>query len=403
MKLVRYEAMRAEIAHCHRVDEAKDIRDKALSLKGYVRKATDREPLAWLAEIQLRAERRAGELLREMAARGERHPKANPKGVSSRDDTSPRLRDFGISRNQSSKWQMFAKLPAVEFERRVSDAIQTALANLDRVNRPPRTTPSPPGSDPETAMYSVEAWRQLSSEERQRIIGDATGTSQFNQQDTDSIEWARWSWNPITGCKHDCPYCYARDIAQRFYPQGFAPTLLPDRLTAPANTPVEKRDGPEIGWKNVFVCSMADLFGKWVPEDWIEAVFRQVRAHPQWNFLFLTKFPQRLAEREWPENAWCGTTVDRQDRVKVAEKAFRDVKAGVRWLSLEPMMERLTFESLGLFNWLVIGGATASTQTPAFDPPLEWVRHVLDQADAAKIAHVYVKANLHAVRGYPGR
>jgi pyruvate-formate lyase-activating enzyme len=26
-----------------------------------------------------------------------------------------------------------------------------------------------------------------------------------------------WSWNPVTGCLHDCPYCYARDIANRFY------------------------------------------------------------------------------------------------------------------------------------------------------------------------------------------
>jgi protein gp37 len=397
MKLVQYEAMRAAVARCHRADEAKTLRDKALAIHAYARKANDRELLTWVAEIRLRAERKVGELLRETVTPG-RPRKLFPAG-----NNFPRLRAMGITLKQSSAWQKLAGLPIAEFERRVAVVTAQVAADLDRVNRPARVKVSHGTPDPGTVMYSVEAWRQLSSEERQRIIGDATGTSQFNQQDTDSIEWARWSWNPITGCKHDCPYCYARDIAQRFYPQGFAPTLLPDRLTAPANTPIEKRDGPEIGWKNVFVCSMADLFGKWVPEEWIEAVFRKVRAHPEWNFLFLTKFPQRLAEREWPENAWCGTTVDRQDRVKVAEKAFRDVKAGVRWLSLEPMMERLTFDALGLFNWLVIGGATASTQTPAFDPPLEWVRHILDQADAAKIEHVYVKANLHAVRGYPGR
>jgi len=138
-----------------------------------------------------------------------------------------------------------------------------------------------------------------------------------------------------------------------------------------------------------------------VPEDWITAIFDQVRTHPEWNFLFLTKFPQRLAEREWPDNAWCGTTVDTQARVKIAEKAFRDVKAGVRWLSVEPMMERLTFSALDMFNWIVLGGATASTQTPAFDPPLEWVLHLLQQVEAAKIPYVYAKANLRAVRGYP--
>ena len=30
------------------------------------------------------------------------------------------------------------------------------------------------------------------------------------------IEWADATWNPVTGCLHGCPYCYARSIAQRF-------------------------------------------------------------------------------------------------------------------------------------------------------------------------------------------
>ena len=251
------------------------------------------------------------------------------------------------------------------------------------------------------ARYSVREWETLAASDRKRIIAAADGQSQFNPQTNDSIEWARWSWNPITGCLHDCDYCYARDIAERFFEQGFEPTFLPDRLAAPRNTNVPTRASAEIGFRNVFVCSMADLFGKWVPDDWIDAVFDQVRTHPQWNFLFLTKFPQRLAERQWPVNAWCGTTVDTQARVKIAERAFRDVKAGVRWLSVEPMMERLTFTSLEMFNWIVIGGATKSTRTPAFDPPMEWVLHLLRQAHAAGIESVYAKANLNALRGYP--
>ncbi len=51
-----------------------------------------------------------------------------------------------------------------------------------------------------------------------------------------AIEWALWSWNPITGCLHGCEYCYARDIAERFYPQKFLPTFHADRLAAPGNT-----------------------------------------------------------------------------------------------------------------------------------------------------------------------
>jgi ParB/RepB/Spo0J family partition protein len=197
----------------------------------------------------------------------------------------------------------------------------------------------------------------------------------------DKVSWARWTWNPVTGCLHDCPYCYARDIANRRYPEKFAPTFRPERLPAARNTPLPEAGDPES--RRVFVCSMADLFGKWVPQEWIDAVFAEVRDNPQWEFLFLTKFPQRLAEIEWPENAWVGTTVDRQYRVDIAEKAFRGVKAGVKWLSCEPLLEPLKFSSLEMFDWVVIGGASRSTQTPEFWPPFEWMVDLYQQAREA--------------------
>ncbi len=30
------------------------------------------------------------------------------------------------------------------------------------------------------------------------------------------IDWCDSTWNPVTGCFHDCEYCYARGIAKRF-------------------------------------------------------------------------------------------------------------------------------------------------------------------------------------------
>jgi protein gp37 len=400
--LVKYQAAKRALAQAVRVDEAKDIRDKAVAMQEYARQANDPQLIQWATEIKIRAERRTGELLKETAATGQRQTQARGGStVSTRLDTvPPTLKDLGITRDQSSDWQKLAALPEKEFERRVEAAVaKPARETARRILHIKPVAPTPERGP----TYSVEAWVALAPADRRRIVAEAAGGSPFNAQDTDSIEWARWSWNPVTGCLHNCAYCYARDIAMRFYPQQFAPTFLPHRLTAPAKTVVPERAAQEIGYRNVFVCSMADLFGKWVPEDWITAVFERVRAHPEWNFLFLTKFPQRLAERDWPDNAWCGTTVDTQERVKIAEKAFRGVTAGVRWLSVEPMMERLTFTSLEMFNWIVIGGATASTQTEAFDPPMEWVRHLLDQVETAKISHVYAKANLYALRGYPGR
>ncbi len=86
--------------------------------------------------------------------------------------------------------------------------------------------------------------------------------------------------------------------------------------------------------------------------------------------------------------------MDGQHRVADTEAAFRGVKAGVKWLSCEPMMERLTFTSLEMFDWVVIGAASKSTQTPEFQPPWEWVEDLLMQARAAG-CRVYFKDNLH--------
>lgn len=216
----------------------------------------------------------------------------------------------------------------------------------------------------------------------------------FNKQDTTSIEWARWSWNPITGCKHDCPYCYARDIANRFYPQKFEPSIYPERFACPANTKVPSEAATDTSYKNVFTGSMADIFGRWVPLSWIDLVFQTVTKSPQWNFLFLTKFPQRVVElSEIPANAWIGTSVDCQDRVANAEKAFAKMGGGIKWLSIEPMLTPLRFKNLGLFDWVVIGGASKSSTTPKWVPPMDWLVDMHIQARDAGCA-IYYKDNL---------
>lgn len=295
---------------------------------------------------------------------------------------------------------------------RVADlSLRGALAALAAPQPNPAVSnvePADADADEDGApFYTAAQWSALSAEERRRKIVEAAraGTTKFNPTN-DHVDWAKWTWNPVTGCLHNCDYCYARDIANHRFVQRFVPSFLPQRLHAPRRTKVpaayDPNDPTTIGHKNVFVCSMADLFGKWVPQEWIDAVFAEVVASPQWNYLFLTKFPQRLAELEWPENTWCGTTVDYQYRVEIAERSFRGVKAGVKWLSCEPMMERLTFTSLEMFDWVVIGGASKSTQTPEFQPPWEWIEHLLRQARDAG-CKVYMKPNLtNRAREYPG-
>lgn len=222
----------------------------------------------------------------------------------------------------------------------------------------------------------------------------------FNKTNA-NIEWARWSWNPVTGCKHECPYCYARDIANRFYDQGFEPTFHEYRLTAPNNKKVPKKAANDIAERNVFVCSMADLFGEWVEQEWINQVLDAVRDSPQWNYIFLTKNPIRMINIDWPNNVWAGTTVDCQARVPIAERTFEQIVAPVRFVSCEPMLEPIKFNSMSMFDWIIIGGCSKNSGTPAFQPDWLWVEDLIKQARQFG-CKIYFKPNLTArPREYP--
>ena len=232
------------------------------------------------------------------------------------------------------------------------------------------------------------------------------GKAKFNATN-DQVSWAGFTWNPVTGCLHNCEYCYAREGAVMnrnlapFYPFGFTPTVYDYRLEAPANSRVPEgvKDDPRLG--RVFVTSMGDLFGKWVPDEWIEKVFAAAHSSPDWEYLFLTKFPQRYVGLDLPPTAWIGTTVDDQYRVKIAEDAFRKIKGvRVKWLSLEPLLAPLKFTDLSMFDFVVIGSQSATEQpngrVAESAPPIEWVTRLTDQAHEAG-CKVYQKPNLLGV------
>lgn len=231
----------------------------------------------------------------------------------------------------------------------------------------------------------------------------------FNESKGSGISWAAWSWNPVTGCLHGCQYCYARAIAtdDRYnsaYPAGFTPLFHHERLDAPANTVIPAPHREDPAYQRVFVCSMADLYGRWVPDEWIQQVHASMLANPAWQYITLTKFPARYVGLDMPPNAWVGTSVDEQKRVRIAEDAFRKIDGvKVKWLSLEPLREPLEFTDLSVFDWVVIGAQTETRQpdgvVPAFAPPFDWVARIVVQAREAG-CRVHLKPNLF--NGRPG-
>jgi hypothetical protein len=148
--LTHYDAFRRELALCATTDEVKNIRDRARAAELYAKQIHDETAQRELAAIRIRAERRLGELLKEMAERGERHSGASkiagPGRGKAIDDVHgfslPTLSDLGISPDESSRCQRLADIPEEEFEKAITDpnVIPTTQGVLNRASFTVQTT-----------------------------------------------------------------------------------------------------------------------------------------------------------------------------------------------------------------------------------------------------------------------
>ena len=120
--LIRYEQARHALAECQRVDEVKDIRDKAEAMAAYARQAKDTELVEWATEIKVRAEQRCGEML----ALIEREKGGRPNSSTHETSYQKVLRENDIDHNAAHRYQRLAAMPAEHFETAIATAKDTA-------------------------------------------------------------------------------------------------------------------------------------------------------------------------------------------------------------------------------------------------------------------------------------
>lgn len=206
-----------------------------------------------------------------------------------------------------------------------------------------------------------------------------------------SIEWTQHTWNPVTGCTKvspGCKHCYAETMARRLqamgargYERGFQLTLHHDRVQQPL-----ARKAPTT----YFVNSMSDLFHEDVPDAFIDQVLAVCLASPQHTYQVLTKRAERLpsffAKRKVPPNVWLGVSVeDRKYGVpRIAQ--LRKVRAAVRFLSVEPLLEDLGRVDLSDMHWVIVGGESGHGARPMRP---EWAEGVRVQALAQGVAFFF--------------
>ena len=206
------------------------------------------------------------------------------------------------------------------------------------------------------------------------------------------IEWTEQTWNPTVGCTKlsaGCKNCYAEGMARRLqamgtpgYENGFALQMLPQRLEDPL-----KRRKPTT----YFVNSMSDLFHERIPDAYIEQVFDVIARAPQHTFQILTKRGARLGRyfrkgRTAPANAWLGVSVENKKHGVPRIDHLRQVPAGIRFLSVEPLLEDVGTLDLTGIHWVIVGGESGPRARP-MKP--EWAESVRVQCEAQGVAFFF--------------
>jgi len=224
------------------------------------------------------------------------------------------------------------------------------------------------------------------------------------------IAWCDNTFNPWIGCQkvsEGCKNCYAETLMTRKpkWANTWGPPVLTQRLkTSDAywKKPLQwNKKAERLGIRyKVFCGSLC---------DWAEIApsLDNIRAElftclidktPNIDWLLLTKRIENARLYTFPDNVWVGTSVENQKTADERIPILKEINAKVKFLSIEPMLEPINFESCGYYcdekvghvdhkirgiDWVIVGGESGPNHRP-FE--WDWARDIRDQCRQAGVA-----------------
>lgn len=120
-EITKYDEMTRAIQVCENIDEVKNLQDRALAMQVYARQANNLEAEQKCAAIRIRAQRRCGELTREIpkdkGGYAENYKDSMLSQNSGEHQTKRQvLNEHDIDNRKASEWERLAAIPDEEFE-----------------------------------------------------------------------------------------------------------------------------------------------------------------------------------------------------------------------------------------------------------------------------------------------
>lgn len=247
------------------------------------------------------------------------------------------------------------------------------------------------------------------------------------------ISWCDITVNPIHLIREDgshgghwcqkvspgCARCYAE--AQNHSNYFKFASHLPYSGSAPENLIFDDKVMEKLirmrSPERVFIGSMTDIVGEWIPDAWLDRAFAYMALAKQHTFQILTKRPERMREyflsenrdskiSNWAttfdksssdriisvdlplKNCWLGTSVENQKAADDRIPSLLNTPASVRFLSCEPLLESIDIRDyLHGISWVIIGGESGTGARPC---ETNWIKSIVYQCQSANVA-VFVK------------